>query len=62
VYSTRSAAVSATIDPDMMLLLDVNRGNNAIVHDAPMVPIGFRLALHWMAWLQNAMLSYTALL
>lgn len=62
VYSAKVAAVSATIDPDVMLLLDVNRENNAIVREAPMVPIGFRLALHWMAWLQNAMLSYTALL
>jgi len=45
-----------------MLLLDVDRANNAIVHDTRTSPLGIRLALNWMAWLQNAMLSYTALL
>jgi hypothetical protein len=61
VYSTKSAAVAATVDPDAMLLLDDDRENNAIVRDAPVSRLGIRLALHWMAWLQNAMLSYTAL-
>jgi hypothetical protein len=61
VYTAKSAAVSATIDPDVILLLDLNRANNAIVRDAGTVPLGIRLALNWMAWLQNAMLSYTAL-
>jgi hypothetical protein len=51
----------ATVDPDTMLLLDDDRDNNTIVRDAPVSPLGIRLALHWMAWLQNAMLSYTAL-
>jgi hypothetical protein len=62
LYSAKSAAVSATVDPDEMLLLDVDRANNTIVRDAPSSPLGVRLALNWMAWLQNAMLSYTALL
>jgi hypothetical protein len=62
IYSARTAAVSAAIDPGVMLLLDVDRENNAIVHDAGTAPLGVRLALHWMTWLQNAMLSYTALL
>ena len=61
VYSARAAAVAATIDPDAMLLLDEDRDNNAIVRNAPVSRLGIRLALHWMAWLQNAMLSYTAL-
>jgi len=61
VYSAKSAAVSAIVDPDAMLLLDVNRDNNAIVRDAPTSKLGIRLAMHWLAWLQNAMLSYTAL-
>jgi len=62
VYTTKAAAVGASIDPDVMLLLDVNRENNSIVRDAPASPLAVRLALHWMTWLQNAMLSYTALL
>jgi len=62
LYSARTPAVAARIDPDAMLLLDIDRDNNAIVHDAPASRLGIRLALNWMAWLQNAMLSYTALL
>lgn len=62
VYSAKTAAVGAWIDPDLMLLLDRNRENNAIVRDPPMSRLGLRLALHWMTWLQNAMLSYTAVL
>lgn len=61
VYTAKTAAVSATVDPDVILLLDVNRANNTIVLDAPTSKLGIRLALHWMAWFQNAMLSYTAL-
>lgn len=61
IYSAKSAAIGAAIDPDLMLLLDVNRDNNAVVRDARRSPLGVRLALHWLGWLQNAMLSYTAL-
>ena len=60
--SAKTAAVSAIADDEAMLLLDVNRDNNAIVRDAPTLKLGVRLALHWLAWLQNAMLSYTAVL
>jgi hypothetical protein len=62
VYSTGAAAIAAAVDPDAMLLLDIDRDNNAIVHGAPTSRLGVRLALNWMAWLQNTMLSYTALL
>lgn len=62
VYSTTSPSIGAVIDPDLMLLLDVNRENNTIVREPPTSRLGVRLALHWMTWLQNAMLSYTALL
>lgn len=62
VYTSPAAAASATIDPDVMLVLDVNRHNNAIVRDAARAPLGIRLALNWMSWLQNTMLSYTAIL
>ena len=61
-YAARTRAVSAIVDDEAMLLLDVNRDNNAIVRDAPTLKLGVRLALHWLGWLQNAMLSYTALL
>ena len=62
VYTAKAEAVSAFVDPDVTLLLDVNRENNAMVRNAPRSKLGVRLALHWLSWLQNAMLSYTALL
>jgi hypothetical protein len=61
VFSAPTAAIAATVDPDAMLLLDDDRDNNTIVRAAPVSRLGIRLALHWMAWLQNTMLSYTAL-
>lgn len=61
VYTAKTAAVSATVDPDVVLLLDVNRENNTIIRNAPTSKLGVRLALNWMAWLQQTMLSYTAI-
>jgi len=45
----------------VILLLDADRANNAVVRDAKMSKLGIRLAMHWLAWLQNTMLSYAAL-
>jgi hypothetical protein len=53
--------VSAAIDPELMLLLDVNRSNNTFAAETPVRPLGIRLALHWMSWLQQTMLAYSAL-
>jgi len=61
VYSAGVPATSAIVDPDAMLVVDVNRDNNAIVRNPPRLKLGVRLALHWLSWLQNAMLSYTAI-
>ena len=61
VYTAKSPVVYAAIDPDMMLLLDVNRSNNTFARESPIRPLGVRLALHWMAWLQHTMLAYAAL-
>jgi len=61
VYTAPTAAVSATVDPDVMLLLDVNRQNNTIIRDAGTSRLGVRLALNWMNWLQQTLLSYTAI-
>jgi hypothetical protein len=59
-YLSRSRAWSASVDPRAMLLLDANRANNTRVLRPPFRPVGARLALHWMVWLQDLMLSYTA--
>jgi hypothetical protein len=61
VYTAKSQVVHAAVDPEMMLLLDVNRANNTFATSSPIRPLGIRLALHWMSWLQHTMLAYTAL-
>ena len=61
VYTARSPVVYAAIDPDMMLLLDVNRSNNIFASESPIRPLAIQLALHWMTWLQQTMLAYSAL-
>ncbi len=61
VLTAKSPVVQAAVDPEMMLLLDVNRTNNTVASAAPIRPLGIRLALHWMSWLQHTMLAYTAL-
>lgn len=61
VYTAKFPVVQAAVDPEMMLLLDVNRANNTVTTSSPIRPLGIRLALHWMAWLQHRMLAYTAL-
>jgi hypothetical protein len=61
VYTATSPVASAAIDPELMLLLDVNRANNSFTTTSPIRPLGVRLALSWMAWLQHTMLSYSAL-
>lgn len=61
VYTANTPVTYAAIDPELMLLLDVNRSNNIFATEAPIRPLGIRLALHWMSWLQQTMLAYTAL-
>jgi hypothetical protein len=60
-YTAAVPVVGATVDPDMMLVLDTNRDNNTFVRDRATSMLGVRLAFHWLAWLQNAMLSYSTL-
>ena len=61
VYTTNARVVSAAIDPEMMLLLDADRANNTFTTAMSFRPLGVRLALHWMSWLQQMMLTYSAL-
>lgn len=62
LYTAGAPVVSAAVDPGVMLVLDANRDNNEFVRDRRTMKLGVRLAMNWLAWLQNAMLSYTALL
>ena len=61
VYRSRSRAVSATVDPDQRILLDVNRTNNSSTIAPQAAAAATRWALRWMAWLEHAMLTYAAL-
>lgn len=61
VYTANTPVVYAAIDPELMLTLDVNRHNNTYAAATPLQPLALRLALHWMAWLQQTMLTYSAM-
>jgi hypothetical protein len=62
VYDGHAPVVAAGVDPDDILLLDADRFNNGIRTDpiAPALPA--RLSLHWLAWLQDAVLVIAAVL
>jgi hypothetical protein len=61
VYNTNSRVVLASIDPEVMLLLDQDRANNTFTMTRAIRPLGIRLALHWVSWLQQMMLTYSAI-
>jgi hypothetical protein len=60
-YDRAGRAVSAEVDPDRVLLLDVNTTNNS----RALVPRGSQTAtkwaLKWMVWLQDLLLSWAFL-
>lgn len=60
-YVSKSRAARAGVDPAAMLLLDADRANNTRTIDPRPDPIGARLSLHWLVWLQDLMLTCTAL-
>jgi hypothetical protein len=59
-YLSQSHASMASVDPDAVFVLDADRGNNTQRLRPVFNSIGARLALHWMVWLQDLMLSCTA--
>jgi hypothetical protein len=62
VYRARARAVLASIDPNALLLIDADRENNTRNVQPATDWIGVRIALNWMMWLQNVMLTHTSLL
>jgi hypothetical protein len=58
VYRSRAAAVSATIDPERTLALDVNRTNNSRTLAPQSGTAATRWAGRWMLWLEHALLMY----
>lgn len=57
-YRSPSRAVSATVDPDRMLLLDVNQTNNSRTLAPLTATAATRSAARWLTWLENALLTY----
>ena len=58
-YRGLSRAVSATIDPDRSLLLDVDRTNNSRTLTPSTGTAATRWAARWMVWLEHALLTYS---
>jgi aminopeptidase N len=57
-YDRPTRAVSVEIDPQRVLLLDVNYTNNSRTLQPRGREAGLKWALAWMAWLQQVMLTY----
>lgn len=57
-YRSQAPAVSAVIDPDRTLLLDVRQTNNSRTLAPQSGAAAWHWAGRWMAWLENALLNY----
>ncbi len=58
-YERPEAAVSAVVDPDRVLLLDVDRANNSFTTDPKADQAARKWMLKWMVWLQDALATYS---
>jgi hypothetical protein len=57
-YERGSKAVSVQVDPDRVLLLDVNYTNNSRTLAPRTRAASMKWALKWMTWLEQVMLTY----
>jgi hypothetical protein len=60
-YVRPASVVSAEVDPDRVLLLDVNYTNNSKTLRPSTSKASTKWALKWMVWLQDCLLSWAAL-
>ncbi|HYM21713.1 MAG TPA: M1 family metallopeptidase [Vicinamibacterales bacterium] len=60
-YERPARAVSAEVDPDRVLLLDVNWTNNSRTTEPQGGRAATKWSLKWMVWLQDCLLSWAAL-
>jgi hypothetical protein len=56
-YQRKARAVSAEVDPDRVLLLDVDYSNNGRTLDPKTGPAATRWMWKWVAWLQDALVT-----
>ena len=61
VYDRRAPIVSAQIDPNRVLLLDVNYTNNSKTMEPQGAKAATKWSMTWMLWLQDGLLSWLAL-
>jgi aminopeptidase N len=57
-YDRPEQAVSVQIDPDRLLLLDVNYTNNSAALEPRGGEASLKWSLKWLTWLQDVMLTY----
>jgi hypothetical protein len=57
-YRRGSGVATVAIDPDRVLLLDVNMTNNTWTARPRAAEAASRWSLRWLIWLQNALLTY----
>lgn len=60
-YRSPARAVSAAVDPDRTLLLDLKQTNNSMTLAPRASVAASRWAARWLTWLENALLNYGAL-
>jgi hypothetical protein len=58
-YRSPARAVSATVDPDRTLLLDLWQTNNSVTLAPRTGVAASRWTARWLAWLENALLNYS---
>jgi hypothetical protein len=61
-YLGPAPAVSAQLDPDRVLLLDLNQANNSRTLAPASDTAGTRWAGRWLLWMEDALLTYASLL
>ncbi|MFB3853428.1 MAG: M1 family metallopeptidase [Vicinamibacterales bacterium] len=58
-YRRPERAVSVQVDPERVLMLDVDRTNNSRSLDAEADPASTKWMLAWVGWLEDLMLTYS---
>ncbi len=58
-YEGPARAVSLEVDPDRVLLLDVNYTNNSLTLAPQAEAAADRWTLHWLVWLQDLLLTWS---
>jgi hypothetical protein len=60
-YDRLARLASAQVDPNRVLLLDVNYTNNSKTMEPRGGTAATKWSISWMVWLQDCLLSWTAL-